>query len=64
MRIRNEHWKLVTEKTEKRCGCWQGKLLDIVGRVTLVHTCLTNIPLFMMSFYPIPVGVRKKPDFF
>ena len=36
----------------------------MAGRVTLVQACLTNIPLFMMSFYPLPVGVRKKADFF
>ena len=34
------------------------------GRVTLVQACLTNIPLFMMSFYPLPVGPRKKADLY
>jgi hypothetical protein len=63
IRIRNIHWKGVTEKIEKRCACWQGRLLNITGRVTLVQSYLTNIPLFMMSQYPIPVGIRKKADF-
>lgn len=34
------------------------------GRITLVQARLTNIPLFMMSFYPIPKGVIKKVDFY
>ena len=64
VRLGNKFWKGVTEKIEKRCACWQGRLLNMAGRVTLVQACLTNIPLFMMSFYPLPVGVRKKADFF
>ena len=64
-RIRNTHWSYVTDKIEKRCGCLQGKLLgSIAGRITLVQACLINIPLFMMSFYPLPVGVRKKAGFY
>ena len=64
-RIRNSHWGCVTDKIEKRCGCWQGKLLgSIAGRITLVQACLTNIPLFMMSFYVVPKGIIKKADFF
>ena len=63
-RIRNTHWSCVTDKIEKRCGCWQGKLLgSIAGRITLVQACLTNIPLFMMSFYAVPKGIIKKGDF-
>lgn len=43
----------------------RNKLLgSIAGRITLVQACLTNIPLFMMYFYPIPKGVIKKVDFY
>lgn len=64
IRIRNKHWKMVTEEIEKWCGCLQGRLLNIASRVTLVQSCLTNMLLFMISFYPIPVGVKKKGDFY
>lgn len=56
-------WKLVIEKIEKKCACWQGRLLNIAGRITVVQPFLTNTPLFTMSFYPIPDGIRKKADF-
>ena len=59
-RIRNSMWRNVTDKNEKRCACWQGRLLNIAGRVTLVQSCLSNIPIYMMSFYLLPAGVRKK----
>lgn len=39
-------------------------MLNIAGRITLVQSRLTNIPLFMMSFYPLHVGIRKKTDFY
>lgn len=64
VRIRNKFWKVVIEKIEKRCACWQERLLSIAGRITLVRPRLTSIPLFMMSLYPIPMGIRKKEDFF
>ena len=59
-RTRNKMWKNVTEKIEKRCACWQGRLLNIAGRVTLVRSCLSNIPIYMMSFYLLLDGIRKK----
>ena len=64
VRIRNKHWTGVVEKNEKRCACWQVKLLSsIARRITLVQVCLTNMPLFMTSCYPIPVGILKKANF-
>ena len=32
------------------------------GRVTLINSSLTSVPLYMLSFYRIPVGVREKID--
>ena len=63
-RIMNKDWNKAEEKMEGKLGCWQGKLLAIGGRVELIKSSLTSIPLYMMSFYSLPVGVRKKFDFF
>lgn len=64
VRLGNKFWKGVTEKVEKRCSCWQGRLLNMAEKVTLVQSSLSNVSMFMMSFYPLPVGVRKKADFY
>lgn len=32
--------------------------------MALVQSSLSNIPLYMMPFYLVPVGVRKWADFF
>ena len=63
IRIRNKDWNGIETKIAKKCAGWQGRLLNIAGRTTLVQTCLTNMPLYMMSFYRIPVGVRKRIDY-
>jgi hypothetical protein len=49
---------------EKKLGCWQGKMMDIGSRVILLNSCLTSIIFYMLSFYRLPVGVRKKCDFY
>jgi hypothetical protein len=54
----------VENKIENRCAVWQGRLLNIAAKLTLVQACLSNMPLYMMSFYKISVGVRKRADYF
>lgn len=36
IRIRNKDWKYSEDKIEKRCACWQGKMLNIASRLALV----------------------------
>jgi hypothetical protein len=37
-------------------------MLIMGGRVALVNSNLTSVPLYMLSFYRIPVGVKEKLD--
>lgn len=64
VRIHNKDWKPVEEKIEKKLGCWQGKLLAIGGRVALINSSISSVPLYMMSLYSLPCGVREKIDFY
>jgi hypothetical protein len=41
---------------------WQGKMLVMGERVTLINSFLTSVPLYMLSFYRIPSGVKEKLD--
>lgn len=43
-------------------GGWLGRLLNIAGRTTLINSSLTSLVLFMLSFYGVPIGVKKKLD--
>jgi hypothetical protein len=55
---------LVEERFEKWLSSWKGKLLSVGGRLTLINSVLSSLPMYMMSFFSIPRGVLKKLDFF
>ncbi|KAG8086542.1 hypothetical protein GUJ93_ZPchr0010g7976 [Zizania palustris] len=63
-RITRKDWNSCENKMENRLGCWKGKLIDIGGRLLLLNSCLSSIPFYMLSFYPLPKGVRKRLDYF
>jgi hypothetical protein len=39
-------WLQTEEKIEKRLGSWQGRFLSLGGRLVLLNSCLTNVPLY------------------
>jgi hypothetical protein len=39
-------------------------MLDIGSRVTILKSCLISIIFYMVSFYRLPIGVRKKYDIY
>ena len=34
------------------------------GRLVLINSVLTSLPMFLLSFFEVPVGVRKILDFY
>ena len=63
-KLSNKEWKCIEERFEKKLSCWKGKLLSYGGRLTLINSVLTSMPMFPLSFLEIPVGVRKRLDFY
>jgi hypothetical protein len=45
-------------------GAWQGKFLSLGGRLVLINSSLTNVPLYMLSMYKAPKYIVKKMDLF
>jgi hypothetical protein len=39
----------VIDKIVKRIAGWRGRLLSYVGRLTLLKSCLTSIPIYLLS---------------
>jgi hypothetical protein len=64
IRLQNKSWGKAEESMEGKLSCWQGKLMPIGGRLILIQSSLNNTPLYMMSFYPLPKGVKNFFDFF
>uniref|UniRef100_A0A453NTJ0 Uncharacterized protein n=1 Tax=Aegilops tauschii subsp. strangulata TaxID=200361 RepID=A0A453NTJ0_AEGTS len=39
-------------------------LMSYGGRLVLINSVLTSMPMFLLSFFEVPKGVRKRLDFY
>lgn len=53
-RLHNSDWKAAENKMEHKLRCWQGRLQSIGGRLILINSSLSIVPLYMISFYRLP----------
>ena len=63
-KLSNSDWLKIQERFEKHLSSWKGKHLSTGGRLTLINSVLSRLPMYMMSFFQIPKGVCKKLDYF
>ena len=63
-KLHNKDWKSIEERIEKRLSGWKGKMLTTGGRLVLINSVLSSLPMFMMSFFELPKGVLEKLDCF
>ena len=63
-KLSNNAWIRIQERFEQRLSSWKEKNLSTGGRLTLINSVLSSLPMYMMSFFEIPKGVRKKLDYF
>ena len=63
-KLKNGEWKPIEDRFERKLASWLGKLLSYGDRLVLINSVLTSLPMFMLSFFEIPKGVRKRLDFF
>ncbi|WVZ83882.1 LOW QUALITY PROTEIN: hypothetical protein U9M48_030978 [Paspalum notatum var. saurae] len=63
-KLSNNDRKAVEDCFEKRLSGWKGKLLSTGGRLVLINSVLSNLPMFMLSFFKVPCGVLKKMDYY
>jgi hypothetical protein len=63
-RLSNKDWRVVEERFQKKLSSWKGKLLSSGGRLVLINSVLSSLPMFMMSIFRIPKGVLEKLDYY
>ena len=61
-RLSNKDWQIIENRIEKKLSGWKGKLLSVGGRLVLINSVLSSLPMFMMSFFELPKGVLEKID--
>ncbi|GJS35663.1 RNA-directed DNA polymerase, eukaryota, reverse transcriptase zinc-binding domain protein [Tanacetum coccineum] len=57
---RYDAWEEVINKVCSRLSKWKMKSLSIGGRLTLIKSVLTAIPIFHLSIYKAPLAVLRK----
>ena len=56
---RKDFWQDMVTKIRKRLVVWKGKYISFAGRVTLLNSVLSSIPLYYLSLFKISVSVGK-----
>ena len=50
-KIANKEWSQIEERFQKKLSSWKGKLLSVGGRLALINSVLSNLPMFMVSSF-------------
>ncbi|GKV28743.1 hypothetical protein SLEP1_g37755 [Rubroshorea leprosula] len=55
-------WKPMVDSFRKKLSTWKGRYLSLGGRITLINSVLSSLPVFLMSIYLIPKGILYSID--
>jgi hypothetical protein len=53
----------VEERFQKKLSGWKGKMLSVGCRLVLINSVLSNLSMFMLSFFEVPVGVLDRQPY-
>jgi len=53
-------WNGVLERVKGKLSRWKGRCLSMAGRICLIKSVLSSVPLFFMSLFKLPSGVADK----
>lgn len=60
--LRVSDWMPLVDKIENKLQTWKGSLLSLGGRVILLNSVLSSIPLYWLSIYKMPVTIKNIID--
>ncbi|GKV36551.1 hypothetical protein SLEP1_g44670 [Rubroshorea leprosula] len=55
-------WKPLVETFKKKLSSWKGRFLSLGGRITLLNSVLSNLPVFPMFVHLLPKGLILSLD--
>ena len=53
-------WDLIKERFRRRLAIWKRRYISKGGRVTLIRSTLSNLPIYFMTLFWIPSLVCKR----
>ena len=56
---KKQFWEPIVNKIKNKLSLWKGRFLSFAGRVCLIKSVLTAIPLYYMSFFKLPTCVSE-----
>lgn len=57
---RIDSWGFIVDTVKRRLTSWRSIQLSLGGRATLINSTLNTIHIFSLSFYRVPIRVRKE----
>ncbi|KAF5798708.1 hypothetical protein HanRHA438_Chr07g0306431 [Helianthus annuus] len=54
------HWSSVVETVSSRLSKWKADSLSMGGRLTLIKSVLSNLPIYYLSLYKAPVEIVEQ----
>jgi hypothetical protein len=63
-KLNNKDRQMIENRIEKRLSGWKGKMFSVGGRLVLINSVLSSLPMFILSFFEIPRGVLEKNRLF
>ncbi|XP_028064073.1 uncharacterized protein LOC114267248 [Camellia sinensis] len=55
-------WKPMVDKFKSKLASWKKRYLSFVGRLTLIKSVLSSLPIYFLSIFKMPVGIAKSLD--
>ena len=53
-------WEGIEERFRRRLTAWKRKYISKGGRLTLIKSTLSNLPIYLLSLFRLPKGVKCK----
>ena len=53
-------WEGIEERFRKRLIAWKRQYISKGGRLTLIRSTLSNLPIYLLSLFRLPKGVKSK----
>ncbi|KAL8497179.1 hypothetical protein ACS0TY_020751 [Phlomoides rotata] len=57
---RLSEWSFIIQKVKNRLRKWDHKKISLGGRITLLNSVLSSIPIYYLSFYLIPKTIMRE----